>query len=338
MNRKLLEKATRDLCIDRVPDEADEDWSRRVRYSVIGLQMLASLYDKNDDEVVESDSSDVHDDPTPDTTVSMRRILRRGERLAEIFGMDNFDVEKVRKLYIRNGFMLHKNHRLAYPVTTFAEAGNMLLARGVPPWKTAKVSGLGMLTQWKTCLASLSVEDMFNIEQSTTSDWFQKFIRTITWKTESLPTDIEWLNIHESPKHGYWSGKPSTEGFSLCRTRNEMGREYIFWQASKGVLQLCRLPEWRVKNGEYRRIAIALRSLHDNIPTVTIKKQSRTLSIEFDYLLPPTEQRFVELYSWSTSEDPWELPGQLKRIFAIDLYAVVRTIFERLSFKIQEIQ
>ena len=334
MIKNLLEKAARDLCIDKEPDETGEKWTRRVRYSIIGLQMLASVYDQDDDVIVDVDSPK-HD---AESTVPMRRILYRGKRLAEIFDEKNFNVEEVRELYIRNGFLLHKNHRLAYPVSSYAEAGNSFLARGVPPWKAAKVSGLGMLTQWKASVASLSVKDMFNIEQAAIGDWFDQFTSTIIWKTDSLPQEVEWLNIHESHEKGYWSGKRPDKGFSLCRTKSDPAKDYFLWQISNGIEQQCRLPTWRSEKGEYRRIAIILRTLHNNRPNVVIKKQVHTITVTFNYLLPPTEQHFIELYSWSKLENPWDIKGRLNRIFAIDLYAVVKTIFEQLSYEIREKQ
>ena len=306
-------------------DETDEDWTRRVCYSVIGLQMLASLYDQPDS---------LDPTKTPDETVPMRHILNRGERLAKILigndGENGVDVKKIRNLYFHNGFMLHKRHRLAYPQSSFATvSNNMFLARGCPPWKTAKASGLGMLTS-EASTEPMPVEDMFHIERSAIGDWFEKFLGTVRWETNSLPQDIEWLNVHESPKQRYWSGKQPKDGISLCRTKSKTGKDYFLWRISDGIAQQCRLPEWRTKGYEYLRIAIALRSLYNNHPMVTFKRLLNTVSVVFDYLPPPTEHRFMKLYSWSNLGDPFS-----EMVFAIDLFETIKTIFARLSYKIQ---
>jgi len=348
MNKELLQTIGTDLLIRQMPDEANDAWARRVCYSVIGLQMLSSLYDLDEDAFFDNESSDSHD--IFEATVSMQRILNRGERLAEIFKKkdddNDFDVkkfsEKIRELYIHNGFMLHKNYRLAYPPSSFAKAGNMYLARGVPPWKAAKASGLGMLTEEiSTNATPTSVEEMFNIERSTIGNWFEKFLGTFRWETNPLPQDVEWLNIHEPPTRRYWSGKPPKDGYSLYRTKSSTGTDdYFLVMVSNGIEQQYRLPTWRGVDGEYRRIAIALRTLYNNTPTVTFQKPkelTRAVTFKFDYLLPPTEQRFIELYSWCNLNDPFALPGRLERIFAIDLYETVKTILERLSYKIQEL-
>ena len=329
MNRQLLVKIADDLCIAKEQDEADETWKRRVFYSVTGLQMLSSLYDFDDDMSF--------GDEVSDNTVSMQHVLHRGKNLAEIFGENSFDADRVRELYIQNGFMLYKNNRLAYPKTTFAEAEGMFLARGLPPWKAKKVSGLGMMTQ-KASVAAVRVEDMFNIERSSIGDWFDKFINTISWeKVDCLPQDVEWLNISEKPTIGYWLSKPPQRGFSLCRTKSKVVKDYNLLRVSDGVAR-CPLPTWRVENGEYYRIAIALRVLNNNAPTVMFKKQKHTVTAKFDYLLPPAEQNFIELFSWNTSDKPSDLSGRLERVFAIDLHKTITTVFERLGYKTLEVQ
>ena len=58
MNDVLLEKIALDLSIKKEDSELDENWRRRVLYSVTGLQMLASLYDYEDANITDDENTD----------------------------------------------------------------------------------------------------------------------------------------------------------------------------------------------------------------------------------------------------------------------------------------
>jgi len=92
MNIMLINEMAKDLGIFRENNEDENSWQYRVKYSTLGLQLLASLYDKNDDLIVE--------DETLGNTVSHQHITSgRISRLAQVYGLTESDTEKVLELY-----------------------------------------------------------------------------------------------------------------------------------------------------------------------------------------------------------------------------------------------
>lgn len=321
----MLNRIADDLNIHREINESRESWSLRVLYNLTGLQMLSSLYDYDDSSFTDIDYQN--------GTVSMQHVLKRGEKLTKIFDLPEIDIEKIRALYVSGGFMLHKNNRLAPSLLTIGGIGNIALFRGLPPWKAANVSGLGI---WEIEKNTTSIEEMFNLEKQNVSDWFDNFVTRVHWSKIQTPfTDVEYLNITETSKYGYWLQRSPSSIITVCRTINEGEKRYTLLKNDEEI-KVFPLPDWLTTHGEYRRIAIALRANANNNPTVKIAKNRHTAKITFDYMLPPSEQSFVELYSWSSEANPFDIRGRLSRIISIELLPIYETIFIRLGFNLQE--
>lgn len=321
----MINKIADDLNIRREGNESKESWKNRILYSLTGLQMLSSLYDCDDSSLADLDYQN--------GTISMQHVLKRGGKLVKVFDLTDDCAEKIRELYVSGGFMLHKNNRLAPPLLTISGIGNVALFRGLPPWKASNVSGLGI---WGIEENTACIEDMFNIEKQNIPDWFDNFMNRVHWrKIQTLYADVEFLNITEPSKYGYWLQRPPSNGTTVCRTINAGERQYSLLKFGEDI-KVCHLPNWFATHGEYRRIAIALRIYANNRPTVRITKHRYTANIAFDYMLPPSEQIFAELYSWSAEANPFDIRGRLLRIISIELLPIYKTIFIRLGFNLQE--
>lgn len=323
-NALVMDIATK-LCISRDVDETEQQWYRRVAYSLVGCHMLAALYDFTDDDIQLTEHNS-------DNTVSMQHVLKRGNDLVSVLGIPDVDCEKFRKLFINTGYMLHKNNRLAYPQLNTARVDNILFLRGYPPWETSFVSGIGGYII-SADASTNTLERMFGIEEQNINSWFSIFENDIRWqKNDSLPQNIEFLNINENAKNGYWQTKPPQKGITLSRTKDSGLIEYTILRLSS-IIEKSELPYWRVENGEYYRIAIALRIANGNAPTVAVRLKLHTADLVTDFLLPPAEQNFLELYSWPTIND-----SRWRRTIAIKLYPTFKCIFEKLGYIVSEVQ
>jgi hypothetical protein len=327
MNISLINEITRNLGIFRelCEDEATHQW--RVKYSVIGLQLLASLYDKNDDIPSGEDAED---------TVSHQYVTGRAKKLASIFAVSETDAERILELYKETGFVLTKRNRLTYPNTTLSCVGDVCLARGIHPSDAIGVSGLCMLVKPNKVAEISSVQEMFSLSEIDIIQWFKKFEKSITnWKSLTNEDDVNYLNINESANKGYWNGSQPKRGQqTLCRTSDMLN--YWLVKSTLDGIKCSLLPSWATREGEYYRIAIALRVLANNSPLLRIKKHQSTFNVAYDYLLPPAEQNFVEVCSWRKNETDAEYTQRLHRVFEISLYTVITELFSRMGYTIEE--
>jgi len=323
----LINEMAKDLGILRENLEDENSWQYRVKYSVLGLQLLASLYDKNDDLIVE--------DETLGNTVSHQHVTSRISRLAQVYGLTEYDTEKVLELYKKTGYVLSKRNRLAYPKVTNAWIDGTHLIRGIHPSKADKVSGISMMM--KTGISNdVSLDEMFGIPQLKITEWFATLLKTITnWRAFTDGGDVEYLNTADSANKGYWSGNlPECGEQTLCRSNDKL--HYWILANTSGSIKCAMLPGWRTRDSEYYRIAIALRILAKNAPKVLIKKHRYTASIRYDYLLPPAEQNFIELCSWRENETDKDYKQRIHRVIAIELCQSISSIFTKMEYVIEE--
>ena len=326
MNIQLINEIAKGLGILRESYEDDASWQYRVKYSTLGLQALASLYDKNDDIIVEE---------ITDSTVSHQHVTSRMQRLLQIYDISESDALKILELYKKTGYVLSKRNRLTYPKTTIARASDVYLARGVHPSKATKVSGACMMIT--SCVADeINIGEMFGFSSLDINFWYAKFIKTISnWKQFSEAEEVEHLNINEPANKGYWRGEPPQSGeITICRSVDRF--HYWMLKATPYGIERASLPDWRTHDGEYYRIAIALRTMYGNPPRMKVKKHQNTVIIEYDYLLPPAEQNFVELCSWRMNKNDNEYMQRLNRVIAIDLCADIATLFAKMGYTIEE--
>ena len=324
----MLNTISKDLGITKEPYEDKAAWQYRIKYSILGLQMLSALYDKYDD---------FEDDTLISDSVSRQHITSRAKKLAEIFGIEQDNCEDILNLYTKMGFILEKRNRLAYPPVSTAQAEQGFIARGIHPSATLSVSGLGFLIKADNATMS-NVDDMFNLSTVDTMKWYAIFMDNARgeWKPNEDLADFEFLNAQVNPWKSYWIDIAPKSGIALCRGKDTVGRVYKLLSIKTDNVKSLQLPEWNTKNGEYLRLAIALRIVSDNPPQARVKKYDRTSLFEYDYLLPPSEQSFIEVYSWKRDNSQDEVRWPQSRIVANELYQVFITIFRRMGFEIEE--
>jgi len=322
---QLIKTIANEIQVLQGDEEPEDHWKRRVLYSSIGLHMLASAYDY-DDDLLESDI---------ENTVSMQRIFKRGQRISEIY-RDYFELEAqelteyIRTLYIKTGYLLHTSNRLTYPGTVCASCEDLYLARGVEPWVVGYMSGLGTCSNAAQG-AENSVERLFHLEEKDILTWYRQFNENLQWRENGdLPSDTEYINITEPVNRGYWTTRVPKKGTVLCRSATPGERIYRLVRFGSSLEQ-CVLPPWRTEEGEYLRVAIAVRVLAGNPPAVAIKRDGAIVHINSGYLLPSFEQNFFELISW-----PNQGHSRWNRAISAQLLGPLIDIFNRFGFIIQE--
>ena len=317
----MLEQMAENLHIRQGKHEAKNRWEWRVIYSVIGLSMLASAYDY-DGEAIEAEAG---------VTVSMQHVLNRGEDLAGLLSVyDQGIVCDIRKAYIENGYMLHRANRLTYPYASFSKLEDVFYTRGQLPWRVDNMSGLGTFT--KRIIAGIKIDPdiMFHIDKHHISDWFTEFQKRVHWRhIDRLPENVEYTNVHGERGAPYWIAYPPKDGITIYRDRNPVNRQYKLIDISSHAVYS--LPDWRTSQKEYLRIFLALRLTAGQKHVVYIRNDGIIAEVDPSYLLPPREQNLYELFSWPNTEaSGW------KRIISAEVLPLIKEIFEKMGFVVEE--
>ena len=322
---EFINSISEQLDIKKGNKESLDSWKQRVLYSSIGINMLAATYDYDDDSLF----------GTATNSISMQHILKRGKMLfgaynalREIKNGETDLPEYIRKLYIKTGYILHRNNRLTYPPPTQAKYQSIFYTRGQLPWTVTAMSGAGTYSIKEIEGVTNSLADMFHLERTGIMEWYQAFESNIKWKiVDRLPDDVEYINIFDSASKSYWTAKLPGTGISLCRSKHDGERVYKLLRIHD-VIESYTLPSWCVDKREYFRIALALRVRSGTPPFLLIKPDDTIAVIYFNHLLPSFEQNFVELYSWPIEN------RRNKRIVSIQILPMFVDLFKRMGYRI----
>jgi hypothetical protein len=331
MKERFIKEIASTLHIRKGNSESETEWRKRILYSAAGLNMLSAVYDYDDNAEI------------ADGTVSMIHVWTRGEELLmaynELYDLQT-DVgkmaEDIRTLYIKTGYMLHRASRLTYPAAVCAAAGMTYVSRGQYPWREPHMSGLGTLSGAAEGTL-IDVDDMFHLEKRDINEWYESFIHNIRWRKRDLPpSNVEYIKTVEDLAEGYWRRSPPITGISLCRDKREGRRQYDLLSFSGDTIESCVLPSWQVDNGEYFRIALALRVKAGSVPMLTIRNDGAISELRSGYLLPPSEQNFFELLTWPMEQDSSGKFSRWARKGSSLLLPAFKKLFSRMGFRIRE--
>ena len=325
MNLALISEVSKELCIFKEAYEDSSAWCHRVKYSLLGLQILSALYDKYDD---------FDDDEIISDSVSRQHISSRANKLAEILGISQDDCEHIMNLYVRTGFILNKRNRLTYPSVTMARIETCFVARGIHPSNAIGVSGLGLIVK-PAATNEINIDELFNLSCVDIMQWHEMFIKSLRdkWERYEELSDVEYFNPKLKPWE-MWSDVLPKNEIILCRDKDLAGRKYRVISIKSGISKIATLPF--IGKGEYRRLEISLRILANNRPTVRVKKHENAAIFEYNYRLPPSEQNFIDLYSWDNKMRSVNFKIPFSRIVAIELYQIFLSVFIRLGYAIEE--
>ncbi|WP_347489816.1 hypothetical protein ABDB91_01265 [Desulfoscipio sp. XC116] len=323
------------LHICKGKNESDSSWNFRVLYSAISLNMLASLYDYDEDSGQSVGNEQM---------VSMQHVRTRGIELIESYrdlyrtAMTQLNLcseklaESIRDIYMQTGYILHKANYLTAPTAICAKYEDIYFLRGTSPWNVEYMSGLGCYAYTVTDTSVEDVWRMFRIENTEISVWWKQFLHNCQWRElNELPTEVEYINYSRKSGEQYWLSNAPKSGLSMYRDKSIGEKKYGLIQVAAGQILTSVLPVWQVDNKEYLRISLALQNAAAKNPTVRIKSASSISHIQLSYLLPPCEQNFLELFSW-----PSEGISRWKRTVVTELLPIFKQLFKNLCFNIME--
>lgn len=342
---KRLCEIAQELNIYPSLNESDELMKARLFYSVAGRWALACLWDNELQDTVSIESVEE----------TIRNCLEAFLQMSPEVGQQFSGVplqnlaEKIYQQYRETGYFYEKAYRVRAPVFVQANVEGHCFLRGIPPGFSCEISGIGPYriggNNTETDLVSL--EEMFHFPSFPVWEWWKGFQARQNFGVVKGWREFEFLQKDVRIGTRWWKSKPDDDGVtSLARTAMSMTQhEYRLYRFSSGVIQMSdTLPDWQTRHFEYCRIAAAVMQENGTPPLIQVEDIGGVKKIQLQYLLPPPEQNFFELYSWPSDFRKLGLDAskdakfhvKLNRIMAGEVYPAFRKIASRSGYYFKE--
>lgn len=318
---KLLERIGNGLLIKQGIQETKENWMFRVLYSIVGLQILASLYDYEEEP-----------------GVSIQHVRKRAMDLVNTF--DIFEKKIISEDVVENiihnfrigGFILHKKNNFLNPPLSYCQTEKFTICRGLEPWYVKKIFGILPIIIGKFSENSYkNYIEMFDLMDSNIIDWFDSFLKkTVNWTNNELNKEnYIYLNIYNN--YSKWSDLLPQNRITLYRNKNEPYIEYGLIKTDN-TIKTFPLSDVYFSRQNYQKLVISLKNYYNVSPKVVISDLDGLYCLEINSLLPGNEQNFFELATWPSIEIlPW------KRYCTPDILGILKDLFNRYSYNIVEV-
>jgi hypothetical protein len=341
--KKRLGKIAQELNIYPFVNESDDLMKVRLFYSVAGRWALACLWNN---ELQNTVSIELVKNTIQEC---MRAFLQMSQEVGQQLPNVTLNalMEEIYRLYRETGYFYEKAYRVGAPVFMQASVDDCCFLRGISPGFSCKMSGLGpyCIGDNKTKTGSVPLEEMFHCLPFPIWEWWEKFQARQRFDLIKEWNQFEFLqkDIHIGAK--WWKSRPDTDGaVSLTRTNNLPPREYHLYRFSNGVMQMSdALPVWQTEHFEYCRIAAAVMQKNGTPPLIFVNDVGGVKKIQLQYLLPPPEQNFFELYSWpsdfrefGTDAKDTKFHVRVNRVMAGEVYPAFRKLTSRLGYDVEE--
>lgn len=320
---QLLERMAEEMMIAKGNTESDTDYMMRILFSSLGRQAYASLWDTLED--IEHEQN-----PVSETHFRQRiKTLLHGfhQMYPEIQHTFYPDAEKacdtIYSLF-RKFEMYHSPYRLKPAAFREAAVGNVVFLRGADPLESCAVSGIGAYRLSEESVNSCeAAAEMFQFSEKHPTAIWEYVCSHANWTAYDKTESLEYLRTVPPFTRGYWSEHPS-DGMMIARTKSREPRLYYLCRSEKGELMTSQLPTWRTDEGEYRLLAAGLLMQMNCYPPIRYHLDGARVLLHIDYLLPPSEQAFLELYSWG------EQAGQssFHRICSHRIFPAIKQLLE----------
>ena len=351
MNRyqSLLETAARELGISMAAGERPAHWKYRVLYSIVCRMAYASLFDEPEAPLEAQRES-----------VSITHFKRRVERVlseylvlypecAIYFTGDRLETaSNLFGMYQRAGYFYHEPMRIRVSCPSTASAKGIRFERGMPLCRPQRMSGAGMytLTESEPAFQSTlvrTVHEMFGLSQTPLRTQWDQIIKQAMWNPKIEEVRLEYLREEPPFYRGYWLRQPLQNTVSVCRIVPaaqycpEPAASFLYDTRGEGIT-IGRLPGWLTEdphfgNSDYR-LANACLSAHGRLPAILYRLQGETVELELQYLLPPAEETFLELYSWPDRVS--DQAEHFHRWMSSGVFEAFRSVLEPLDYTFRE--
>lgn len=311
-------------------EEEDLDqWKDRVLYSLFGRMALASLLDETEKEII----SKVHMKNRVKTLVKSYH-----EMFPELNGLLNIDPEKISDeifdIYAQTGALYQMPFRVQMSKPASAIVEGIRFTRGYPPDTRQMMSGLGTYICDSSGDKTISLTEMFQLEEHTLPDRWKLCVDGAQWSDFHSNVKTKYLVMKPPFSYGYWNDRPySTGGVSLLRTGFPGAELYYLYKFENGRIIASQLPQWMVENKNYMSLSNACLYAEGTLPPTLYRYQDDFVYLRFQYLPPKREHYLWKLYSWPS---PPKSLSSFDRICSKEVFEAIRTVMQKQGFEFME--
>ena len=359
---ELLGIAARELNIAPAPGEPPERWAYRVLYSMTCRMAYASLFD----EPEETSDDRIEDVSTRHFKTRFKSI--RSEYLclfpevSAFLSDDSHSLsdEEIYDLYLRAGYFYHTLKRISRSTPSCAVENRIRFERGMPLCRPQRMSGAGMYTLADTDSAYRPAllrtpGEMFGLPRLPLKDQWTKLLHLADWR--QMPDGMQLEYLPEKPPffRKFWRGHPVKDTVSVCAAAQaETGAKgpasYYLYDTRTTPAQLGCLPEWLTHDPHFQqqnrnalpkrhpnthtpyRLINACLAAQGKLPPVLYSMRGSVAELSLQYILPPAEETFLQLYSWPVLNQN----GRFRRWITVPVFESVRAILESLGYAFAE--
>ncbi len=326
----LMPKISREFDIKKSERETETDWIIRVLYSLCGKMALNSLLDTVEDDKV---------------TINhfKNRIIEIINAYTDLFDSDllNFRFEDwpefIDNHYLSNGCFYHRAYSLTSCIRKTSKSEYVTFLRGASFGEKVFLSGLGQYKLADKNDANSTIPEMFKLSNPVPTDNLDFLISKALWVPVSKGSRYEFLNYNRDVNKHYWKDTNSkNDEISLMRTVN-VPHAYYLYENIDGKMFCSLLPEWMVKDYGYISISLGIMLKKGLQPLIEVDDWGPVLSLKLDYLLPPSEQKFMELYSWPAFNNinVNDFSNKTNRIIDKRVFSAMKPWIEKVGFSIK---
>lgn len=317
---RLLSKVSQQYHILKGLRETDDEWKTRLIYSICGMMAYACLWD------------DVEE---PISLVHLKRRIRSifdgyKSMYPELYSTLPFTSEafedEIANQFLNVGVIYHRPNRVTPSVKKEEKFDGILFQRGIALDSISCVSGIGFYSKENGEANSHNIKAMFGLEQKNLQTLWQTLLSAASWDSNpSFDYGIEYLRMQPPFSRGYWVNEPDKTGtISILRIGMKGSQLYYLYRYVDAALEVSLLPQWQVKNYNYRTLACACLSNYGTLPPIEYAEDGALVHIHMNYLLPPRELDFLKCYSWP--EICTSLPCDFRRKLSVEVFAAIKNI------------
>lgn len=311
--------------------EKEEVWKARVVYSLVGRMGYASLWD-------------IQEDLQPASIMHFKKRIGRLlksylEMYPEIYQFYSEDPEElcneVYHIFLSTGNVYHSPDRIVPAAECISEARGVYFMRGVSLDRKQYLSGIGSYSLDVEDTSLLQVKEMFQLQENTLTEQWEYLISHAKWQWMDVETNVEYHRTKPPFKCGYWVDIPDKTGdISLARVGSFGNWSYYLYKIENERFMGSQLPEWMVREGNYRMISNGYLSAKNILPDTTYHIEGKIARVHINYLFPPAELNLIRLYSWP--ESYVDLPHNFNRVFEVSVFYAIKDVFESIGYQFKE--
>lgn len=327
----LISTIADEFHIPKGESEQEESWKARVVYSLLGRMGYASLWD-------------IQEDLQPASIIYFKKRIRKLkesylEMYPEIYQFYSDDAEElcneIYDIFLSTGNVYHLPDRIVPAAEHISEAKGVFFMRGAPLDREQYLSGIGSYSFDVEDTSLLQVKEMFQLQENTLTEQWEYLVSHAKWRPIAAEAKVEYHRTKPPFNYGYWSGIPDKTGeVSLARTGSSGKWNYYLYKIENERLMGSQLPEWMVREGNYRTVSNGYLFAKNVLPATSYHVDGKIVQVHINYLFPPAELNLVKLYSWPKSYVG--LPHDFNRVFEPSVFYAIKDVFESIGYQFRE--